>query len=758
MEYRKQAKAAMNAKISRMITPGKEKVDSSDWTAPEPLNADVKTGMRPVSRRQFKRGGKVNAKTDDKVKGKMCGGRADRKKRQSGGKALTADSLINRNVKEANQSREGIKHVGGMKKGGRAKKAMGGLDTSTVSNPLLDASKVSGYTDGSYGGPTTVTPITPTTPTPTTPPVTRPSGGGMGQRNPYANMTKQEALQAALQKSVNDSVGQKSNGPPNMQGLFAAFDAAGKGGGGKGMKKGGRTKKAMGGLDTSVVTSPLLDASRVSGYKDSTYGSPTTVAPSTPTPSTPSTPVVAKPSGGGRRGTGPDYSSMTVKEAAQSVADGYARAKARGAQGFAPMTQMALAVLQAKRGGAGAGNAVPKKSGGKVSKANWEHSKADLKQDKKLSKKHGMSMEKWEKSKLDEKHDAQQSSKGLKSGGRTKKYVGGGMPYGGSNFGIPQGVGTSKMRQMTGYKKGGRAGKQEGGANEADGFLRDYYANTMTGRTLDKAARAMGMKNPYAESDSVEYMDPKVMRKGKGDRLPVRSNDQYEDRPLVEGMDAPPYKKGGKVDHDAHKAIGHAVGAALRAYNDHEEEEAGERKERKAGGRIGKANGGGFGGFGEDMNNPKSKPMKSGGKSKTPVVNITINSEPKMPMGPVPGGPIPLGAPPMPPPGAPMMGPSMGAPGGAPGGGMPPGLMEALAGAGGPGAGMPGPGPMPRKNGGRTQHMTAGAGSGEGRLQKADWYGARPARAAGGKLGMTAGAGSGVGRKQKIDAYGKKAY
>jgi len=628
MEYRKQAKAAMNEKISRMITPGKEKVDSSDWTAPEPLNADVKTGMRPISRRQFKRGGKVNAKADDKVKGKMCGGRADRKKRQSGGKALTADSLINRNVKEANQSRDGVKHVGGMKKGGRAKKAMGGLDTSVVTTPLAGANQISGYKDGTYGTQNTVTPSTPTTPTPTTPPVTKPAGGSGAKRS------------------------------------------------------------------------------------------------------------------------GPDYSSMTAKEAAQSVADGYARAKARGAQGFAPMTQMALAVLQAKRGGAGADKPVAKKSGGKVSKADWEHSKTDLKQDKKLSKKHGMSMEKWERSKLDEKHDAQQSSKGLKAGGRTKKYVGGGMPYDGANFGIPQGVGTSKMRQMTGYKKGGRAGKQEGGSMSKMLPRKSLTADDQ--RRLEDLMNRMGSRDPYGENEgagAVTYSAPE----------PIRSRDPYEDRPLVDGMDVPPYKKGGKVDHSAHKAIGHAVGAALRAYNDHEDEEAGERKERKSGGRIGKANGGGFGGFGEDMNNPKSKPMKSGGKSKTPVVNITINSEPKMPMGPVPGGPIPLGAPPMPPPGAPMMGPSMGAPGGAPGVGMPPGLMEAMAGPGGPGGpgGMPA---MPRKDGGRTNPMTAGAGSGEGRLQKIDWYGARPAKAAGGKLGMTAGAGSGVGRKQKIDAYGKKAY
>lgn len=66
------------------------------------------------------------------------------------------------------------------------------------------------------------------------------------------------------------------------------------------------------------------------------------------------------------------------------------------------------------------------KKGGKVSDMEWEHSKEDLAQDRKLSKKHGMSMEDWEQSGLDKKHDRQQSPKGLKKGG----YADGGMMMG----------------------------------------------------------------------------------------------------------------------------------------------------------------------------------------------------------------------------------------------------------------------------------------------------------------------------------------
>jgi hypothetical protein len=65
------------------------------------------------------------------------------------------------------------------------------------------------------------------------------------------------------------------------------------------------------------------------------------------------------------------------------------------------------------------------KKGGKVD--SWEGSKADEAQDKKLAKKHHMSMKEWEASSMDKKHDRQHSPKGLKHGGRMKKDDGGGI-------------------------------------------------------------------------------------------------------------------------------------------------------------------------------------------------------------------------------------------------------------------------------------------------------------------------------------------
>lgn len=116
----KSAREALKSKARRMATGSNEKVDSSNWTPAEPLNTTAKTGMRPISRRAFKAGGKVVAKDESAANP----ARADKVSRNA---KQFADAKVNRNVKDANEERPGIKHVGGLKTGGRAKKMFGGL-------------------------------------------------------------------------------------------------------------------------------------------------------------------------------------------------------------------------------------------------------------------------------------------------------------------------------------------------------------------------------------------------------------------------------------------------------------------------------------------------------------------------------------------------------------------------------------------------------------------------------------------------------
>ena len=130
-EMSKKARAAMKAKAKSLAAAGPEKVDSSTWSPSEPINAGVKTGMRPISRRAYKKGGKVV--------GAKAAVNIGRKPRKSGGSALTANSMINRDAKEANEERPGGKaHIGGYKKGGRTKKEAGG-GTGDAINDLLAA-------------------------------------------------------------------------------------------------------------------------------------------------------------------------------------------------------------------------------------------------------------------------------------------------------------------------------------------------------------------------------------------------------------------------------------------------------------------------------------------------------------------------------------------------------------------------------------------------------------------------------------------
>lgn len=133
-EMAKTARKAMKDKVKRLVERAdpKAKVDGSSYTPPEMLDADVQTGMRPVSRRQYKRGGAVaegeepKKRADRRSRRKRRTGRDLPKYKDGGSVPLTADSLVNKDMKEANELREGKKHIGGLKKGGRAERKAGG--------------------------------------------------------------------------------------------------------------------------------------------------------------------------------------------------------------------------------------------------------------------------------------------------------------------------------------------------------------------------------------------------------------------------------------------------------------------------------------------------------------------------------------------------------------------------------------------------------------------------------------------------------
>ena len=144
----KKGREAMRAKAKRLAGEVDQKTDSSNWSPSEPLNANVKTGMRPVSKSKFKKGGKVTGAASVKHagrRGRKAGGRLVEDER--GEAKAVAIAKMNRDQKEANESREGIKHEGGLKHGGRAKKAVGGMPTDMLKkgiNAMLTGMKKGG--------------------------------------------------------------------------------------------------------------------------------------------------------------------------------------------------------------------------------------------------------------------------------------------------------------------------------------------------------------------------------------------------------------------------------------------------------------------------------------------------------------------------------------------------------------------------------------------------------------------------------------
>lgn len=162
-EASKNARRANIAKAKRLTSgSGPGKVDASSWTPSAPMKADKKTGMRPVSPRTYKHGGKVQGDRGPK--------RADKAPRGN-----LANEISTRDTKQANRDKFGSPHIGGMKKGGKAKRADGGeipvkqIDTMgaspaeivrarppRVGNPRPSSNgqgpSMGGRVAGSYGG------------------------------------------------------------------------------------------------------------------------------------------------------------------------------------------------------------------------------------------------------------------------------------------------------------------------------------------------------------------------------------------------------------------------------------------------------------------------------------------------------------------------------------------------------------------------------------------------------------------------------
>jgi hypothetical protein len=163
-EQSKAARAAMRAKANRLASSkSPDKVDSSDWSPGKPLNADRKTGARPIRSRIYKHGGKIQgdrgpvnaSRTPRKDGGKVANKQDDDckvlsvskvKARKDGG-ALNVHDTVGENKSEKGSFHEGAYKKGGraekcdgggMKKGGRAERAKGGK----AQNPGYNAQAV----------------------------------------------------------------------------------------------------------------------------------------------------------------------------------------------------------------------------------------------------------------------------------------------------------------------------------------------------------------------------------------------------------------------------------------------------------------------------------------------------------------------------------------------------------------------------------------------------------------------------------------
>ena len=630
-ELAKNARKAMHAKIKRITKNdsdnSKHQIDASDFAGYPNLNTTEKTGARPISRRQFRKGGKVV-----KMHGEHAKHHAGRKARNSGGKALTANSLINRNVREANEEREGIKHIGAFNKGGkvhRKHREDGGFDIANKAMADESARRAAAAAAAKSA--------------PAPQPMKRdwgPQGEPTGKSGPVVTEDG---------KKHGGNIHKADGGsfvPTSRMAFSGGESRMSKA---AGLNKGGRAHKMGGGMMGPSQVSPDEDeAARMVMGKRQMRGPEEGLLPQ-------ADPVDEK-----------------MFDAARSriMMRNYKEAKRNKAMNAPP---------KGLRGVLGLG----RKHGGEV------HS--DVTEDKKLIKKAFRQHENAE-------HHGKHSELHLKKGGYAKKAGGGKIDD------MPRYNEDAVSKSIASSNRSGRKiGSNEGNAIRSllkgrwepeDSVSKPRASGGNTGKYGMSAAQ-LGRIKAGGRSPKEKHMDDADEGRRMADAMDgarsdisrsMRSGDDYDDN----------YKKGGYAKKKRGGSMSVSDGSLEGT--------------RPTGGRLARRRGG-----------------SAKGKMNVNIIIAQKPSDGAQAMHP-PGGPAParpITVPPAPPPGAPPMGAGAPMP-------MPMTMPPPPMGGGSP---MPPP-PMGRKHGGKVGHrsyksvkdMDAGAGGGEGRMEKIKIYGLKPSQ------------------------------